>query len=385
MQIASLHADARADERVRARPDLAERRLVKYQRRFRPQVLSLAARHPRLKDLALSFPALLFAVAVPRPGYDCEHVCARVIAGAPLRELAALTQLPLWLRRLPPEAFGGAIPPLPDGAFVSRQIVNYIPRSPSLMQAWLENIANAWAWAGDAVAVWIARELRLTARTPARENLRPICLWAWYSMNGLVNAPDVAWTPAMKIDAARPAARTWVQRLAFRFMHSGANIRDMWLEPGVFDGFAFVPLDTFEAITAEGAAMQHCVASYVAKISRDQCRIWSVQRDGLRVATAEVCLPWDGPVPYVMQLKAKSNASLPVDVWLAVRAWLAVQDIARLHPDGHRRVPPPDRKLWIESWRPYWLAKRRFPGWLPLAPSRRAVNCLSAVPGRRRN
>jgi hypothetical protein len=92
MQIVSLHADARADERQRARPDRFERRLARFQPRFRSRVQALAARHPRLKDLVLSFPALLFALAVPRPGYDRERVCARVIDGAPLRELSQLTK-----------------------------------------------------------------------------------------------------------------------------------------------------------------------------------------------------------------------------------------------------------------------------------------------------
>jgi hypothetical protein len=159
----------------------------------------------------------------------------------------------------------------------------------------------------------------------------------------------------------------------------------MWLEPGLFDGLAFVPLDTIEAITAEGSAMQHCVASYVDKIAREECRIWSVQRDGERVATVEVCLPWDGPVPYVAQLKAKHNASLPAEVWLAARAWLSAQDVARLHPNLRRRPLRLDRRVWIETWRPYWLAKRRFPGWLPLAPSRGAITRLLRMTVKRRN
>lgn len=385
MQIAFLHADARANGRGRARPDLLERRLARFQPRFRPRVLALAARHPRLKDLGLSFPALLFALAVPRAGFDPTRSISMVIEGVRLNRISDAAGVPLWLRRCGPEAFGAPIPALPDGLFIRRQIVNSVPRSPKVVHVWLENIANAWKWADAAVAVWIARELRSAAKAPDQERLRLVCLWAWYSANGYVEAPDVAWTPTMTLDAARAAAGAWLQRLAFRFTHSGASIRDMWLEPGVFDGLAFVPLDTFEAINTEGAAMQHCVASYVGKISREQCRIWSVQRDGLRVATAEVCLPWDGPVPYVMQLKAKNNASLPAEVWLAVRAWLSAQDVARLHPNPRRRPLPLDRRIWMETWRPYWLAKRRFPGWLPLAPSRGAVSCLLRVPDRRGN
>jgi hypothetical protein len=37
---------------------------------------------------------------------------------------------------------------------------------------------------------------------------------------------------------------------------------------------------------------------------------------------------------------------------------------------------PLDRASWVSLWRPYWLAKRRIPGWLPIAPSRDALGML---------
>jgi hypothetical protein len=37
---------------------------------------------------------------------------------------------------------------------------------------------------------------------------------------------------------------------------------------------------------------------------------------------------------------------------------------------------PLDRMTWLSLWRPYWLAKRRIPEWLPIAPSRRALGAL---------
>jgi hypothetical protein len=34
------------------------------------------------------------------------------------------------------------------------------------------------------------------------------------------------------------------------------------------------------------------------------------------------------------------------------------------------------RATWLSIWRPYWLAKRHIPEWLPIAPSRNALNML---------
>jgi hypothetical protein len=380
MQIFSLHADARADGRQRARSDLLERRLALFPARLRPRVIALARRHPRLQDLALSFPGLLFALAVPRPAFDPEPVIDLVVAGVRLRDAASQARVPMWLRRFRPEAFSAALPILPDDEFFSRQVANHLP--PKKCAAWwLENVGNACKWADDSVAVWIAREVNHGRLPPVRQGLRLICLWAWYSKSGFARHSDIVWTPSMKLANARGAAEVWVERLRFQFDHGGPRVREMWAQSGCFGGFAFVPLDTCEAVQAEAIAMRNCVAGYLSNIARNECRVWSVQRDGARVATLEVRLAWDGSVPYIPQIKAKDNARAPLEVWMAARAWLAAQDIEHLAPKSPARVRHPfDRQRWIEVWRPYWLSKRRFPKWLPLWPSRGAMNrlCLDA-------
>jgi len=42
----------------------------------------------------------------------------------------------------------------------------------------------------------------------------------------------------------------------------------------------------------------------------------------------------------------------------------------------NRGTAPLDRALWRSLRRPYWLAKRRIPEWLPISPSRGALNTL---------
>src|SRR3954466_6545395 len=106
-------AAARAYVRPVARVDVVERRLRRYYAPVNAQVRALAGRHSRLADLAVSFPALLFALAVPRVRFDPGLAVARVIAGASLADVASEVRLPLWLRKLPPEAFVRPIPLLP--------------------------------------------------------------------------------------------------------------------------------------------------------------------------------------------------------------------------------------------------------------------------------
>ena len=100
----TLLAFAASDDVVRARPYI-EKRLRRFPLRHRPAVKAMAERHLHLADLAITFPALLFALAVPRSGFDSTPIIGAVIAGAPLRDLALQVGLPMWSRKLMPEAF----------------------------------------------------------------------------------------------------------------------------------------------------------------------------------------------------------------------------------------------------------------------------------------
>lgn len=87
--------------------------------RHRSSVQGLACRHRRLADLAVTFPGLLFALAVPRCGSSVAHAIDLAIRGVPLKTLADVTGIPLWLRRIPPEAFETPVGDLPDGELFS--------------------------------------------------------------------------------------------------------------------------------------------------------------------------------------------------------------------------------------------------------------------------
>ncbi len=162
-----------------ARADRIASHLRRYGAPFRSHVCALAESHPRLADLAMSFPALLFALAAPRPGFDPARAIARVIAGACLADIAAAAEVPMWLRKLPPETFVRRLGVLPDGALFRRRIANHLPGTAKLAPTWLQAVADTAAYADERVATWVAREL---LRAPKAVNLdrlrarRRLCL-----------------------------------------------------------------------------------------------------------------------------------------------------------------------------------------------------------------
>lgn len=71
-------------------------------------------------------------------------------------------------------------------------------------------------------------------------------------------------------------------------------------------GYEFHALRSLRALIVEGKAMHHCVASYYRDIQSGRCRIYSVRKDGRRVATAEVSAH---PTIRIAQLKGVCNAA----------------------------------------------------------------------------
>jgi hypothetical protein len=343
-------------------------------------VRALAARHSRVADLAASFPALLFALAVPRPGLDPTRAIARAIEGVSLAEVAAAADVPVWLRRLPPEAFWRPIMTLPDGEIFRRRIANHLPCSPRVAPMWLQAVADIAGLAHDAAAVWIAREVARERRGVKPNRLRLIGLWAWFS-----GQPDTLgftmirtpWTPAMRIGPALDAAQDWRTTVDLHVRLGRERIADVWLQPARVGGYDFVPLTSASDVAEEAASMKNCLRTYGPYLARNRLRLWSVRKDGQRVATLSVASCHRDPLPNIDELKAAGNAEAPLDVWWAARQWLHMHDLSQVDMTRRDRAAVPlDRITWTSLWRPYWLAKRRLPEWLPLAPSRAALNAL---------
>ena len=367
------------DAKPAARPaaPLIERRPSLYRAEAQPRVRALAARHPWLADLAASFPALLFALAFPRVRADAEDALRLIINGAPLIDAARRAGVPMWLRSFPPQAFASRLPILPDDQEFRRRIANHPPRSWKLAPRWIENVAIAAECADADIALWFAREAPLKDKkkkpryAPRTDNRRLVALWAWYSRH----APDAGhvrtpWREELQWKGAMSSALSWRDRLELIFFLGEDGIADPWLEDGMADGYAFIALRTAHDVDAESAAMKHCVRVYGPSIANNTYRAFSVRKHGERVATLALRAP--RPLPEIVEISGHMNERAPIDVWLAARRWLYAQAAAPLDTKrfSYRRAEYAAAR-WRRVWRPYWLAKRRIPAWLPLAPNER--------------
>jgi hypothetical protein len=347
--------------------DTIARRFASEQRKEIRRLMRLS---PRIIDLAVIFPGALYAIAAVDIAPETRrHALELVLCGAQLKEVAQVLGLPMWLRRLPPEAFTGTIPQLPQSEAFARRIVNCLPQTRAESAMWLRGVAFAAEAAHEEFAVWLAHQPLFAGETDPRRTFAVLASYAWFSgqpykpASALIMVP---WRPEISFETALCASKSWLNRIRLTLQLRPGVITDAWLTPGEHKGLVFQPLLTSEQLLEEAQAMHNCADQYADRVARDRSRLWSVRRrNGQRLATLEVAQHVrEAGVLDIVQLKSRHNLPAPLEVWQAAHAWMSVQD-------GLRRAPPlvlPNRPLDPASWttlmQPY-RAQRNGAPWLP--------------------
>ncbi len=348
--------------------------LKSYPRKTRPAVEAVAALHPRLADLALSFPVLLLALSVRRCGIDAQDIITRVITGEGLATLAASARLPLWTRKLKPEACRDSMPALPDGELFRRQIGSFLNRiKPENQYRFATCLSVAWRWHGDGFAAWVGRAMAEHPDRVRAGETRIIALWAWFSNRagtlgfGLTEAQ---WHPGMSFEAASQAASGWLDALCMYFCVTRLRLQEPWMEEREVDGFQFVHIESVDELVAEAAAMRNCLRSFDNDVGANRMQVYGIRRGGRRVAVLSVKRTSWNPAPVLEELKGPCNEDAPKDVWAAAARWFFSHDLAKMtaHEPWTDLPDAPPQKLWEAMWKPYWQFRGFIPRPLPLVP-----------------
>jgi hypothetical protein len=324
---------------------------------------------PRFADLAVVFPGALHALAGRPVTQKRKHKAVDlVIGGAPLREVAQALELPLWLRRLPPEAFTElrAAPPRSD--LFARRIANHLPTSAENSAFWLSSVTFGARASDEYFALWLAQQpVFLEAGEPERL-FGLLAAYAWTSNEPRSPAHSlivVPWRPTMSLETAACSAKSWLNRMRLVLQLRRGAISDPWLEPGEARGFTFHPLLDHTAILEEAHAMQNCADQYGDRLARDKCRLFSVKRRGSRVATLEIGPhPREAGVLAISQLKARHNLPASIDVWQAAHTWLGAQRELKRASNGEIPNRPFDTAAWRDLMASYRAHKDGAP-WMP--------------------
>lgn len=341
-----------------------DHQIKRFERSARRRLRKLAGLSPRLGDLVLSFPGAAYAIATDsvEPNRTGEAV-RRVKEGYGLREVVQPLGLPMWLKRVPPEAFSGKLAGLPDGEKFARQIAGRIPQNPAYASCWLNWVSFAGQAADDEFALWIAGQKPPFVRTVPvnRVPLRPLAVYAWYSRHAdgparqLIDKP---WQPSMRFETATWAMQHWLDRVARLFKPQRPR-----RGPGRYSrrqkaGLRMVALRTRQQLREEGRAMNHCVGDYANAVAAGDCLIFSIRNGDKRLATLEIRCTMRRNVYSIIQLQGPGNTRASEEVWDFTRRWVdrySVDPAGALGSEDEEFTVKADQ--WEQLWKPYMAAK----------------------------
>ena len=341
--------------------DAIEVQVRRYAGRFRRNLRLLSEESPRYADLLFSFPAACVALVTGRGTLQTATEALRLVrGGAPLADVASVLQLPIWLRRLPPEAFDRPLPArigAEDDAEFGRRVINMLPTERKSPHCWLHWVLTARAACGDEFATWVAAQPIFRARRqPPPNALLPLAIFAWFSRHPELPAARLMtarWTAKMSIDRAAHLTRRWLHRVLHDLCLELPASRSVWAQPRRVHGFDFVPLLTSDQLAEEGARMRNCLATYTVNVVHGVCRLYSVRCNGASVATVDVRNIHGTTVPGIAQLLARGNTKAPPEVHEAARAWLTLQFCDAWDTEAFNWGPPTDAAFQRHVWRPY--------------------------------
>lgn len=350
-------------------PNEWESQAARFNYPARREARRLLRSSPRLVDLALVFPGAIYALATKRgPLAARRQALALIEEGAPLKTVARALDLPLWLRRLPPEAFERPIEELPASENFTRRIATRLPGPPAHASFWLQSVTFGAKACSEDFALWLADQPVFSEAGDPEQLFGVLAAYAWHSRATQTRAHSlivVPWRPEIAFDTALCAAKSWLNRMRLVLQLGPGVLNDPWLSGGEIRGYSFVPLLDRMEILAEARAMQNCADQYAERLADDRCRLFSIRRGSEHVATLEI-----GPhareagMLAITQLKGRHNMAAPLDIWQAAYAWMAQQS-------GLRRLPPrvpPERPLDGEAWSQLMAPYRRRTNdapWLP--------------------
>jgi hypothetical protein len=357
--------------------DEIEEQVKRYAGKYRRALRRVSEASPAFADLLFSFPAACVAL-LTRRGAPRTHAVAMqlVCTGARLADVAAALELPIWLRRLPPEAFDRALPArlaMASDAEFGRRVIGLLPAGRSNLNCWLYWVLAARAAGGDEFALWVAQQpIFCGIWQPPPNALVPLAVFAWFSRHPELEAAKLMtsrWTPKMSISRAAYLTRRWLHRVLQDLCLALPASRSVWAQARQVHGLDFVPLLTFEQLVEEGGRMHNCLATYSIFVVHGICRLYSVRCNGASVATMDVRNVEGTATPGIAQLLAPSNNKAPPQIHEAARAWLALQLRDTGGAGAFNWGMPSDAAFLKHVWLPYASARKAAAGEEPRRPS----------------
>jgi PcfJ-like protein len=354
----------------KALEEAANQEAVKVARQFkfsyRYNIYRATAQRLRALQLAVTFPALAFAIFGDRhPMHDPESLhpgnadfgkrlaeiknigneaATLVEAGAPLKKIADLMRVPMAFRKIKPGAADWTLSYIVHSPWDKRLIHAYMPDSLPRMKLWLNAIYRSTDLGRDFVE-WVAKHVldipggtdqivsslfdikdwvRASHRARIPQHTRNTCSddTALSSSRGEEFVVR-AFSPDMSLKTVTKLSSDWHEAVANNMSGAEYEFPKPWFCAAESCGYEIVPIATSADLYREGHALHHCVGAQGDRVQAGAAYFYSVRKRKERVATLE--LVELGADVAIGDLRGSCNSQVPKGIERAARSWLRSQ------------------------------------------------------------
>jgi hypothetical protein len=302
---------------------------------YRELIYRAGAKSRRALQLAQAFPVLALAVyarnedLVRQSAGRVQEATNLIERGARLRDVAAVMQIPMALRRVKSGAAHLVV-----SCHNPEWIISHMPASLPRMRTWLRAVNHAHDGAGPDFAEWTARHVLKIPVGSENE-----ILWFLHDLADWVRASHGndgqqfvvrPFKPTMSLRTVTKLSAEWHEAVASNLTGPQHALPAPWFPAARVNGVEIIPIDNSADLYREGASMHHCIGTYAEEVRRGRYYVYSIRRDAERLATAG--LVSHGARAKLAQLRGPCNAPVPKQITATVEGWLRTQ-----HRDGPER------------------------------------------------
>jgi PcfJ-like protein len=134
--------------------------------------------------------------------------------------------------------------------------------------------------------------------------------------------------PDMSLKTVNRLSVDWHEAVANSLDGPSNNFPQPWCDAGQVGDYKFVPISDTADLYREGRAMHHCVGTYGGGVRQGETYVYSIRKDGGRVATIQLVRCGDSVS--IGQLRGPCNSQVPREIEQTVKKWLRAQKNWRL-------------------------------------------------------
>jgi hypothetical protein len=302
--------------------------------RYRESIYCAGAKSRRAMQLAHAFPVLALAVydqnkdlpysieKVRQSAGSVQEATNLIERGARLRDVAAVMQISMALRRVKPGAAH-----LAAASHNGEWVTSCMPHSLPRMRTWLRVVHHAHLTAGPDFAEWVAAhalQIPVGSENEILSLLHDLADWVRASHGNDGHQFIVRpFKPTMSLRTVTKLSAEWHEAVACNLSGPQYTFPAPWLPAATVSGLDIIPIDNSADLYREGASMHHCVGTYAEAVRAGRYYVYCICRDGEHVATAGLIL--DGGRARLDQLRGPCNAPVPKQISATVARWLRMQ------------------------------------------------------------